>query len=88
MSIVWFIIQLKQLIKSGSLEPPGGDFAVYKPYRYPLKTNMTVENRPFESMYFLLKIGMFQCYVSFQGVNRIFAISTGDRRISEPSTEI
>ena len=39
-------------------------------------------------MYFLLKIGIFQCYVSFQGVNRIFTISTGDRRISEPSTEI
>ena len=36
---------------------------------------MTMENPPFESMYFLLKIGIFQCHVSFEGGNLTFANS-------------
>ncbi len=33
----------------------------------PLKTNMTGKSTMNESMYFLLKMGIFQCHVSFQG---------------------
>ena len=32
-----------------------------------MKTNMTMENQPFESMYLLLEIVIFCCHVSFQG---------------------
>ena len=32
----------------------------------PQKNNITMENPPFESMYFLLKMRFFQCHVSFQ----------------------
>ena len=31
------------------------------------KTNMTMENPPWMKMYFLLKMGIFQCHVSLQG---------------------
>ena len=36
------------------------------------KTNKTLENPPFEDVFmmsFLLKMGIFQCHVSFQGCN-------------------
>ena len=33
------------------------------------KTNMTMENPPWMKMYCLLKMGIFQCHVSFQGCN-------------------
>ena len=34
----------------------------------PPKTNMTMENQHFK-IYFLVKIGNFQCHLSFQGCN-------------------
>ena len=34
--------------------------------RTPLKTNMTMENHHFK-MYFLLRMGIFQCHVGFPG---------------------
>ena len=46
------------------------------------KTNMTMENPPVEDvlLYFLLKIGIFQCHASFQG-----CIHTVDGRNPAPS---
>ena len=39
-----------------------GEMLIYHP-----KTNMAIENPPWMKMYFLLKMGIFQCHVSFQG---------------------
>jgi len=36
-------------------------------YPPPPKTSMTMEHPPWMKMYFLLKMGTFQCHVSFQG---------------------
>ena len=44
-----------------------GEVPLWGKDRYPPKTNMTMENAPVESMYFLLKMVIFQCHVSFQG---------------------
>ena len=35
------------------------------------KTCMTMENPPFEGVFFPLKMGIFQCHVSFQGCKSI-----------------
>ncbi len=38
----------------------------------PQKTNMTMENQPWMKMYLLLKMVIFQCHVSLQGVYKDF----------------
>ena len=46
------------------------------PAKIPQKTNMTMENSTMnESMYFQLKMGIFQCHVPFSGVTPFFYIS-------------